>query len=54
MAAGRTKSKLKNRPKYKRDRSLKDRRIKAKKAASRKRGLGRNRKRRKARGTRAK
>ena len=52
MAAGRSKSKLKNRPKYKRDRSLKDRRIKAKKAASKKRGLGRNRKRRQARGSR--
>ena len=52
MAAGRTKSKLKNRPKYKRDRSLRDRKIKARKAASKKRGLGRNRKRRKARGTR--
>ena len=52
MAAGRTKRKLKNRPKYNRDRSLKDRRIKAKKAASHKRGLARSRKRRKARGAR--
>ena len=52
MAAGRTKRKLKNRPKYKRDRSLKDRRIRAKKAASHKRGLARSRKRRKDRGAR--
>ena len=46
MAAGRSKSKLKNRPKYKRDRSLRDRRIKARKAASHKRGLNRAKKRR--------
>ena len=50
MAAGRrTKRKLKDRPKYKRDRSLKDRRMKAKKAAAHKRGLGAGKKRRKAR-----
>lgn len=50
MAAGRrTKRKLKDRPKYKRDRSLKDRRMKAKKAGAHKRGLGRAKKRRKAR-----
>jgi hypothetical protein len=49
MAAGRTKSKLKNRPKYKQERSLKDRRIKAKKKAAHKRGLGKGRKRRAAR-----
>lgn len=50
MAAGkRTKRKLKDRPKYKRDRSLKDRRMKAKKAGAHKRGLGRVKKRRKAR-----
>lgn len=53
MAAGRSKKKLKNRPKFKVARSLRDRKIKAKKAASRKRGLGRNRKRRKARGSNA-
>lgn len=50
MAAGqRSKRKLKDRPKYKRERSLKDRRMKAKKAAAHKRGLGRAKKRRKAR-----
>ncbi|HVV81838.1 MAG TPA: hypothetical protein VHE35_02120 [Kofleriaceae bacterium] len=50
MAAGRrTKRKLKDRPKYKRDRSLKDRRMKARKAAAHKRGVGKARKRRKAR-----
>ncbi|MEZ4402058.1 MAG: hypothetical protein R3B06_18675 [Kofleriaceae bacterium] len=54
MAAGRSKSKLKNRPKYKVERALRGRKIKAKKSASRKRGLGRNRKRRAARGSRAK
>jgi len=51
---GRSKKNLKNRPKYKQARSLKDRRIKAKKAAAHKRGLNRNRKRRKARGSRVK
>lgn len=50
MAAGRrTKSKLKSRPKYKQERSLKDRKMKAKKAAAHKRGLGASKKRRKAR-----
>jgi hypothetical protein len=53
VAAGRSKKSLKSRPKYKQTRSLRDRKIKAKKAASRKRGLGRNRKRRKARGSNA-
>ena len=48
--ASRTKRKLKNRPKYKRERSLRDRKIKAKKKASHKRGLGRSKARRKARG----
>lgn len=47
MATGRrTKRKLSSRPKYKQTRSLKDRRIKAKKAAAHKRGLTRSRKRR--------
>ena len=46
----RTKSKLKNRPKYKRVRSLKDRRMKAKKKAAHKRGLARNKARRRRRG----
>lgn len=50
----RTKKKLSSRPKYKQKRSLKDRRMKAKKAASHKRGLNRNRKRRAARGARSK
>jgi hypothetical protein len=50
MAAGRTKRKLKNRPKYKITRRLKDRKMKAKKAARHKRGLARSRARRKARG----
>ena len=54
MAAGRTKSKLKNRVKYKRDRSLTDRRIKSKKKAAHKRGLNKSRKRRAKRGNRAK
>ncbi|MCA9679491.1 MAG: hypothetical protein H6709_18675 [Kofleriaceae bacterium] len=54
MAAGRTKSKIKNRPKYKRERSLAGRKIKAKKKAAHKRGLNRNRKRRAARGTKTK
>lgn len=47
----RTKRKLKNRPKFKRVRRLKDRRGKAKKAAAHKRGLNRNRARRRRRGT---
>lgn len=46
----RTKRSLKSRPKYKRTRSLKDRRIKAKSAAAHKRGLNRTRKRRRNRG----
>ena len=50
MAAGRSKRKLKNRPKYKQVRSLKDRRMKAKKSAAHKRGLNKSRKRRAARG----
>lgn len=54
MAAGRSKSKLKSRPKYKVERALRGRKIKAKKAAAHKRGLARNRKRRKARGTKRK
>ncbi len=47
---GRTKSKLKNRPKYKIVRRLKDRKMKAKKKAAHKRGLGRSKKRRQTRG----
>jgi len=54
VAAGRSKKKLKNRPKYKVVRFLRDRKMKAKKAAAHKRGLNRNRKRRKARGSRKK
>lgn len=54
MAAGRTKSKLKNRPKYKVARSLKGRKIKAKKKAAHKRGLGRSKARRQSRGTKKK
>ena len=51
MAPGRrTKRKLKNRPKFKIKRRLKDRRMKAKKNAAHKRGLARSRKRRKNRG----
>jgi hypothetical protein len=50
----RTKQKLKNRVKYKVTRSLKDRRMKAKKKAAHKRGLNRSRKRRAARGSRKK
>jgi hypothetical protein len=49
-AAGRTKSKLKNRPKYKIARRLKGRKMKSKKAAAHKRGHNRNKKRRAARG----
>lgn len=51
MAVGRTKSKLKNRPKFKIARRLKGRKMKAKKKAAHKRGLGRNKKRRQTRGT---
>ena len=51
MAPGRrTKSKVKNRPKFKIVRRLKGRKMKAKKKAAHKRGLGRNKKRRQARG----
>jgi len=46
----RTKRRLKSRPSYKRARSLKDRRIKAKAKAAHKRGLNRSRKRRRNRG----
>jgi hypothetical protein len=52
MATGRRdKKKLKNRPKYKQVRRLKDRRMKARKKAAHKRGLGRNKARRSKRGT---
>jgi hypothetical protein len=52
MATGRRdKKKLKNRPKYKQVRRLKDRRTKARKKAAHKRGLGRNKARRSKRGT---
>lgn len=54
MAAGRTKSKLKNRPKFKVVRRLKDRRMKAKKKAAHKRGLARSKARRQKRGTKKK
>ena len=47
----RTKRKLSSRPKYKQTRRLKDRKMKAKKAASHKRGLGRSKARRRRRGT---
>jgi hypothetical protein len=47
MATGRRdKKRLKNRPKYKQERRLKGRRIKARKKAQHKRGLGRNKARR--------
>ncbi len=50
MATGRrTKRKLSSRPKIKRARSLKDRRMKARKAASHKRGLARNKAKRRRR-----
>jgi hypothetical protein len=48
--AGRSKRKLKSRPKFKQRRRLKDRRIKAKKAKWHKRGLARNKARRRRRG----
>ncbi len=54
MAAGRSKKKLKNRPKYKVERFLRGRKTKAKKKAAHKRGLNRNRKRRQAKGSRKK
>lgn len=51
MAPGRrTKRKLKNRPKFKITRRLKDRKMKAKKKAAHKRGLAKSRARRKNRG----
>jgi hypothetical protein len=51
MAAGRrTKKSLKSRPKYKQVRRLKDRRMKARKKAAHKRGLARNKARRRTRG----
>jgi len=51
MASGRRdKKKLKNRPKFKQTRRLKGRRIKARKKAQHKRGLGRNKARRSKRG----
>jgi hypothetical protein len=51
MATGRRdKKKLKNRPKYKQERRLKGRRIKSRKKAAHKRGLGRNKARRTKRG----
>jgi hypothetical protein len=50
VAAGRrTKRKLSSRPKHKRARSLKDRRMKARKAAAHKRGLARNKAKRRRR-----
>jgi hypothetical protein len=48
---GRTKSSVKSRPKYKIARRLKGRRMKAKKKAAHKRGLGRSKARRRRRGT---
>ena len=50
----RTKRKLKSRPKFKQVRRLKDRRMKAKKAAAHKRGLGKNKARRRRRGLKKK
>jgi hypothetical protein len=51
MATGRrSKQKLSSRPKYKQARSLKGRRMKAKKKAAHKRGLARSRARRSRRG----
>ena len=53
MATGRRdKKKLKNRPKYKIARRLKGRKMKARKKAWHKRGLGRNKARRTRRGKR--
>jgi hypothetical protein len=52
VASGRrTKSSIKTRPKYKKERILKDRRMKSKKKAAHKRGLARNKARRRRRGT---
>ncbi len=50
----RTKSSVKSRPKFKVARRLKGRRMKAKKKAAHKRGLGRAKVRRRARGTKKK
>lgn len=50
----RTKQKLKTRPKFKIARRLKGRKMKAKKAAAHKRGLGKSKARRRARGTKKK
>lgn len=50
----RTKSALKNRPKFKQKRRLKDRKMKAKKNAWHKRGLARNKARRSKRGAKKK
>lgn len=47
--AGRTKRNLKSRPKFKQKRRLKGRRMKAKKNAAHKRGLARNKTRRRRR-----
>jgi hypothetical protein len=47
---GRTKRKLKSRPKFKQTRRLKDRKMKARKSAWHKRGLARNKARRRNRG----
>jgi len=47
---GRTKSSVKARPKYKVVRRLKGRKMKAKKKAAHKRGLGRSKARRRSRG----
>ena len=55
MASGqRTKKSLKSRPKYKRERTLRGRVIKAKKKAAHKRGLARNKARRRSRGLKKK
>jgi hypothetical protein len=52
MATGRrSKKKVSSRPKYKQARSLKGRRMKAKKKAAHKRGLGKSKARRRKRGT---
>jgi len=55
MATGRRdKKRLKNRPKFKQKRRLKDRKTKARKKAWHKRGLGRSRARRSRRGQKKK
>jgi hypothetical protein len=50
----RTKQRLKSRPKFKQERRLKGRRIKARKKAAHKRGLGRSKARRRRRTTKKK